>query len=431
MNFDRAFTSPGVVNLSMKLISSLLAGMACFASIVTVAAGGDWAGWRGPTHDGIAAGGQKIPVQWGDKKNVLWKVAIPGRGHASPTVVGDRIFLPTADEKQRVESVLCLDRTDGSLIWRKDLHRDGFTKKGHRLHKSHASSSVAWDGERAIVNFMSGNAIHTTALDRNGRQLWQTKITDYVTHQGYGSSPFIYKSLVLISADNKGGGCLAGLDRKKGSVIWKNDRPKLPNYPSPVVYKLLGKDQLLMSGCDLVTSLDPLTGKTHWEIEGSTTECVVTMVTDGKRVFTGGGYPRNHTVAITADGSGKVAWQNSTRIYVPSMIAKDGHLYATSDSGFAICWNSATGEELWKERLGGDFFASPVMLEERIYATNLRGKTYVFDASPKGFKLIATNQLGFESYASPVICGDRLYLRVAKRDSGARQEYLYCIGFDQ
>ena len=121
-----------------------------------------------------------------------------------------------------------------------------------------------------------------------------------------------------------------GLGREaKGGVIWSHERPKFPNYPSPVVYNLFGKDQMLMSGCDLVTSLNPLTGNVLWEIEGSTTECVVTMVTDGERAFTGGGYPRNHTVAVRADGSGKIAWQNSMRIYVPSMIVKNGHLYAT------------------------------------------------------------------------------------------------------
>lgn len=398
---------------------------------IVVASAGDWPGWRGPTHDGIAEAGQRLPIKWDANQNVLWKVKIPGRGHASPTVVEDRIFLPTADEAKQIEAVLCLDRKTGKLLWRKDLHQGGFTKKGHRLHKSHASSSVAWDGKRAFINFMSGDAVHTSALDRNGKLLWKKKITDYITHQGYGSSPFIYKSLVLVSADNKGGGCIAGLDRETGSIIWKNDRPKLPNYPSPVVYNVDGRDQLFMSGCDLVSSFDPLTGKTLWEIKESTTECVVTIVTDGKRVFTGGGYPRNHTVAIEADGSGKVAWHNTARVYVPSMIVKNGHLFATMDAGLAVCWDSATGEEKWRERLGGNFFASPVMLGNRIYATNVRGKTFVFKATPDEFKILAENQLGFESYASPVICGNRIYLRVAQRNGGKRQEYLYCIGFPE
>ena len=173
-----------------------------------------------------------------------------------------------------------------------------------------------------------------------------------------------------------------------------------------------------------------LTGKKLWEIPGSTEECVVTMVTDGERVFAGGGYPKNHTVAVLADGSGKVAWQNTARVYVPSMIAKAGHLYAVMDAGVAICWKSDTGEELWKERLGGDFFASPVLVGDRIYASNVSGKTFVFTATPKEFKLLAQNQLGEEAYASPVICDGRIYLRVATKGA-ARQEHLFCVGAEK
>jgi outer membrane protein assembly factor BamB len=132
-------------------------------------------------------------------------------------------------------------------------------------------------------------------------------------------------------------------------------------------------------------------------------------------------------MAMMADGSGTVAWENKTRVYVPTMIAKAGHLYAVIDAGMAICWKSDTGEELWKERLGGDFFASPVIVDDRIYASNVGGKTFVFEATPKSFKLLAQNQLGDEAYASPVICGGRVYLRVAKKGE-SRQEFLYCVG---
>jgi outer membrane protein assembly factor BamB len=154
---------------------------------------------------------------------------------------------------------------------------------------------------------------------------------------------------------------------------------------------------------------------------------VTTVVTDGERIFVSGGWPKNFTMAVVADGSGKIAWQNNTRVYVPSMIAKAGHLYAVTDAGIAICWKSETGEELWKERLGGDFFASPVMVGERIYASNVRGQTFVFEATPARFRILAQNQLGDEAYASPVICDNRIYLRVAKRGD-SRQEFLYCIG---
>jgi outer membrane protein assembly factor BamB len=386
----------------------------------------DWPAWRGPTFDGIAASGQNPPVQWGETESIVWKTPIPGRGHGSPTVMGDRIFLATADRVKQSQSVLCLDRLTGRLVWQTEVHGSK-ADPGKHSNSSAASSTVACDGEQLFINFLNGGAVHTTALDVNGRVLWQQKICDYVTHQGFASSPVIHESLVLVSADHRGGGVVVGLDRKTGKIVWSESRPKLPNYTSPAILKAAGRTQMVMAGCNLVTSLDPLTGKKLWEVAGSTEECVGSAVTDGVRVFAGGGYPRNHTMAMMADGSGTVAWQNNTRVYVPTMIAKAGHLYAVIDAGMAICWKSDTGEELWKERLGGDFFASPVMVDDRIYASNVGGKTFVFEATPKSFKLLAQNQLGDEAYASPVICGGRVYLRVAKKGE-SRQEFLYCVG---
>ena len=293
---------------------------------------------------------------------------------------------------------------------------------------SQASSTPACDGERFYVNFANGGGAYTTALDRDGKIVWQTKVTDYVVHQAYGSSPAIYQDLVLVTADNKKAGVVAALDRKTGNVAWKVKRPKKPNYPSPVVLKVAGREQLVVTGCDLVTSLDPSTGKKLWEIPGATTECVTTTVTDGLHVYSSGGYPKNHVSAVRADGSGKVAWRNNVRVYVPSMIVRDGYLYGIADAGIAYCWKSDTGEEKWKGRLGGTFSASLTLSGDHLYAANEAGECFVFEASPKGFNLIAKNQLGDEIFATPVICGDRLYQRVAHRDGSKRQEMLYCIG---
>jgi outer membrane protein assembly factor BamB len=386
----------------------------------------DWPEWRGPTRDGIAALGQVAPLHWSESENIVWKTPLPGRGHGSPTVVGDRIYLPAADQEKQSQSVLCLDRRSGRVIWQTPVHHSK-ADPGKHSNSSAASSTVACDGELLFINFLNSGAVYTTALDLNGEIVWQSKVCDYVTHQGFGSSPVIYESLVLVSADHRGGGVVAGLDRKSGRIIWTQARPKLPNYMTPAVFQLEGQPQMVLGGCNLVTSFEPLTGKKLWEVEGSTEECVGTAVTDGVRVFTSGGYPRNHLVAVFADGSGRIAWQNNTRVYVPSMIVKAGHLYAVLDAGMAVCWKSDTGEELWKERLGGEFFTSPVMVGDRMYASNVSGKTFVFEATPSHFKLLAQNQLGDETYASPVICGGRLYLRVAKRGE-SRQEFLYCIG---
>jgi outer membrane protein assembly factor BamB len=413
-------------HISILVCAGIVLVLSANAVSAAINAAKDWPAWRGPTRDGIAAPGQNPPIQWSETEGILWKAPVPGRGHGSPTVVGDRIYLATADRVTQTQSVLCLDRRTGKLVWQTEVHSGG-ADPGKQSNSSAASSTVACDGERLYINFLNGGAVHTTALDLNGKQLWQQKICDFTTHQGFGSSPVLHGSLVLVSADHRSGGTIAGLDRLTGKVVWSQARPKIPNYTTPAILRIKGHDQMVLAGCNLISSFDPLTGKKLWEVDGSTEECVVTMVTDGERVFASGGYPKNHTVAILADGSGKVAWQNIARVYVPSMIAKEGHLYAVMDAGLAVCWKSDTGEELWKERLGGDFFASPVMVGERIYASSLRGKTFVFEATPKGFKSVAENQLGDEAYASPVICDGRIYLRVAKKGD-TRQEFLYCIG---
>ena len=293
---------------------------------------------------------------------------------------------------------------------------------------SQASATVACDGERVFANFLHDGGVYTTALNLDGKQLWQTRVSDFITHQGFGSSPAIYRSLVLVSTDNKAGGVIAALDRRDGSVVWKRERPKLPNYTSPIVLHVAGRDQLLLSGCDLMSSYDPLTGNVLWEVEGSTTECVGSIVTDGQLVFASGGYPKKLTLAVRADGSGVIAWQNSTQTYVPSMVVHKGSLFTVTDAGIVYCWNSTTGEELWKNRIGGTFNTSPVLVGELLFATDQEGKTTVFRATPEGFQLVAENRLGEDVYATPVFCGGQIFMRIAHGAGEARQEWLYAIG---
>ena len=268
----------------------------------------------------------------------------------------------------------------------------------------------------------------TTAISLDGKQVWQTKICDYIEHQGYGSSPALYQSLVLVSGDNKAGGAVAGLDRSSGQIVWSRERPKLPNYPSPILLHVAGKDQLILTGCDLISSFEPLTGKTLWETGGATTECVTSTVTDGKRVFSSGGYPKNHMSAILADGSAKLEWENESRLYVPSLLIYQGHLYGVLDAGVAVCWSSETGKELWKSRLGGTFTASPVLVGDQIFATNESGDTIVFAADPKEYRELAKSHLGDQVFASLVICNSRIFYRAASLNGTNRDEFLYCIG---
>ncbi len=387
----------------------------------------DWPAWRGPTGNGVAAADQTPPLRWSPSENVIWSAPVPGRGHSSPSVVGERVVLATAEEERELRSVLCWDRATGQLRWKTDVHQGGLDRKGNKK-TTQASATVACDGPRLYVNFLNDGAVFTTALDLEGKQLWQTKVCDFATHQGFGSSPALFGEMVFVTADSRGGGLVAALDRTSGRIVWQEKRPEKANYASPVVLKAAGRDQLLVSGCDLVSSFVPGSGEKLWEIEGATTECVTTIVTDGSRVFVSGGYPRKHVQAVLADGSAKTAWENTTQVYVPSMIVHQGYLYAVLDAGIAACWKSDTGEEMWKERLGGTFTASLVLAGEQLFATNEAGQTFVFRAQPTKYEAVAQNQLGDEVYATPAICDSRIYMRVIERAGGQRQEMLYCLG---
>ena len=388
----------------------------------------DWPWWRGTDLTGIASADQHPPVKWSDTENVVWSAPVPGRSHGSPIVVGEQVVLTAADAERNVQSVLCFDRTTGKRLWETIVHEGGLDVKNNEK-SSMASASAACDGKRYFVNFLNGDSVYMTALDRDGGKLWQTKLSNYINHQGFGSSPLLYKDLVIGVSDNKGGGAIVAMNRATGAIVWKKDRPAKPNYPSPVIFNVGGKDQLFLTGCDLVTSLNPLTGETFWEVEGATTECVTTTVTDGKHIYTSGGYPKNHVSAIVADdGSGKMAWENPTRSYVPSLLSRDGYLFAVMDAGIAMCWKSDTGKEVWKGRLGGTFSSSPVMVGDLIYASNEEGETYIFKASAEKLQIVATNKLGTSVFSTPAICGNRLYNRVAVDKDGKRQEFLFCIG---
>ena len=387
----------------------------------------DWPWWRGATHDGIANPDQHPPLNWSDSQNIVWKANLPGRSHGSPIVVGDQVVVTAADIDRTVQTVLCFDRKTGKPLWETVVHEKGLDVKNNEK-SSMASAAAACDGDRFFVNFLNGDSVYMTALDRQGKKLWQTKLSAYINHQGFGSSPLLYQDLVIGVSDNKGGGAIVAMNRATGDIVWQKTRPAKPNYSSPVIFNVEGKDQLFLIGCDLVTSLNPATGETFWEVEGSTTECVTTPVTDGHRIFTSGGYPKNHVSAVAADGSGKIVWENPTRSYVPSLLTRDGYLFAVMDAGIAMCWKSDTGKEVWKGRLSGTFSSSPVLMGDLIYAANEEGQTFVFKASTEKLEIVATNQLGNSVFATPAICGGRIYQRVAHDVDGRRQEVLYCIG---
>lgn len=390
---------------------------------------GDWPWWRGANYDGTAEAGQQPAVEWSDKINVAWRTSVPGRGYSSPTVVGNRIFITTADDKAQVQSVLCFDRKTGKQLWKNDVNRGELPSRINRKN-THATPTIACDGSLLFAVFYCREGIQVAALDLNGEPVWKSEAGRFDPQQykhGYGSSPLLYGDVVIIAGDYDGDAFLTALDRKTGKNAWRIKRPSMCNYSSPIAGRIGGRDQLLISGSDLVASYNPKNGKLLWETPATTQATVGTIVWDRDLVFAAGGYPKPGTFCIRADGSGEIVWKNGKRIYEQSMLALDGYLYAISDAGIVYCWKAETGAEMWSERLRGPVSASPILAGNNIYISNERGTTWVFQATPERFTLIAENQLGSEAFASPAICGNQIFIRVADQVDERRQESLYCI----
>lgn len=403
-------------------------GVEITAAEATTTDESDWASWRGTSGSGVAPD-QPIPTTWSQQDNVTWQAQVPGRGHGSPVVVGDRVFLATADQASEKQSVVAFSRSDGALQWQTTVSTGGFPSASQMHGKSsHANGTLACDGKRLFGAFLANDEIMAFGLDLSGEVLWKTVVGSFNSKFGYAPSPTLYQSTVIFATDNRGGGCIAALDRASGKIAWRKPRPAISTYSSPIMATVAGRDQLLLSGCRELTSYDPATGSEIWRCDGLAEATCGTVVWDERHVFASGGYPQSETMCVLADGSSEKVWSNSAKAYEPSMVLYEGHLYLVTDKGIAHCFVAATGEEKWVQRLGGSFSASPVVCNGLIYVSNDRGKTYVIKASPDGCQVVAENQLGTDAYASPAISEGQVFLRVGTDGSRGRQELLYCLG---
>lgn len=385
-----------------------------------------WPSWRGPQGNGWATT-QEVRTQWSESEGVRWMSDVPGRGHASPIVVGDLVLLATAVDGEQKQRVLAYDKTSGEKLWDTVVHEGNFPSKRENHHKStNANSTLASDGRQAYVAFFNDGKIFATALDLNGNQVWQKELGVFNSKFGFAPSPLLYKSFVIFTADHRGGGYLAALDAETGEIAWRIARDAKNSHSSPTIATVGGKEQLLISGCDRVASYDPATGEQLWSTSCLAETTCGTIVVDKDKVYASGGYPDRQTICLSADG--KKIWENQTKIYEPSMLAVDDYLFAVSDDGIAYCWSGQEGNVLWRKRLGGNFSASPVLCNGQLYVSNLSGKTYVFQASPEGYREIAVNRLGTDCYASPAMVDGNIFLRVGFQNGGSRQEKLVCIG---
>lgn len=384
----------------------------------------DWPWWRGPNRDNVAID-SNVLSEFSDSKNIVWKTEVPGRGHGSATVVGDRIFLCSADETQQTQMVLCYDRSTGESMWQRTIHTSGLPSSGNMHPKStHANGTPACDGQSVFAAFLNGDQILLSSLTVDGEVNWTKDLGFFNAKFGYAPSPCLFESLVIVSADNRGGSFLAAVHRDTGDIVWRIARSNQDTYSSATIVPMESGPQLIISGDRKVVSYDPNTGKENWSCNGTAEATCGTVVWWNNLVFASGGYPQRETVAIDAT-TGQQVWSDDVKCYEQSMLVAGDHLYAVTDDGIAICRDAATGKRTWRERLAGPVSASPILVGNRIYATNEKGVTWVFEATPDKYKQIAKNQLGTSGFATFTICRDRIYARTTDRSNAG---LLYCIG---
>jgi outer membrane protein assembly factor BamB len=389
-------------------------------------AGENWPQWRGPRGDGTSHE-QRVPVRWGPDENIAWQSEVPGKGHASPIVWQDRVFVVTCLEDAQQRVLLCFDRRTGRKLWQRVVLYSPLEEK-HQLN-SFASSTPATDGQSVYVTFLDRHEMVVAAYDFSGSQRWLVRPGPFSSKHGYCSCPVLFEDKVIVNGDHDGDAYLVALDRATGRTRWKTDREnKTRSYSTPIIRRIDGRVQMVLSGSKCVASYDPRDGSRHWILDGPTEQFVASMVYNGKLLFLTAGYPELHMMAIRPDGSGNVtdthvAWRTRKgAAYVPSPIAEGDYFLAVSDGGVASCFKAASGERLWMERLGTHYSSSLVSAAGLVYFTSDEGITTVVRPAAK-LDVVVRNKLGESSYASPAITGAQIYFRGEK--------HLFCIGAAQ
>jgi outer membrane protein assembly factor BamB len=400
----------------------------CFILIVSTslfsAQGENWPQWRGPAGDGTSME-TNLPVKWDSVTNVLWKIPVPGTGHSSPIIWGDRLFTFTALPESNEKILLCYDCTNGKLLWQKTVLKSPF--EGKHNDNSFASGTPSTDGTLVFVSFLDGEDAVVEAYDFKGEKIWSRRPGKFSSPHGYSCSPVIYKDKVIINGNSKGDSFMAALSRSDGHTIWKVKHEKAAHsFSTPIFRELSGKMQMIFLGNREVASYNPEDGSKYWFINGPSEDFCSSPVYSEKAglLLISSAWPQRHLLAIRPDGKGDVsgsniAWRSTEgAFYVPSPVCTGDYLISTMTNGTVHCIEAATGKILWKNILGKQY-PSPVTANGLVYIPNDAGVISVIKPGP-AFECLATNNMGERMNASPAISNGRIYIRTSKK--------LYCIG---
>lgn len=379
-----------------------------------------WSRWRGPSGQGIVRTG-KYTDTWSPTKGTKWKVAVPGRGHSSPIIWRDHIFLTTEYDDGARLSMLAFRRADGKQLWETFVPTDGVE---HVYPKnSRASATAVTDGKLVFASFGTHGL---AAFDFAGKMVWHTPVGKLNNYHGSAGSPILHQDRIFIYQDHRGtqdtGSFVAAYDKNTGKQIWKTARAATTGWGTPIVIRAGEREELIVSSQQAVQAYDPETGKELWTVAGMTREVIPTpVVAEGLVICSAG--RQGPTIAIRPGGSGDVtathvAWSSPKGSpFVPSGIVVDGVLYLVNDiQSILTAHDVKTGEVLYQGRLGvarkEGFSASPIALDGKVFFTNDDGETFVLKAG-REFSLLHTNTLGEQTLASPALVDGRWYFRTA------------------
>ena len=444
-------SSAGGVLLPALVAVAALAGGPTSTGPIQAGAEPDWPGWRGPGAG--ARAGSAAPLRWGAGENIRWKRRIEGRGHSSPIVVGDLVFLTAASSGEAVPGagavvhfmggeeflhpdslgadrrlevrLLALDRGSGEVRWQRAVRSGVLPFDNRHRVGSYANPTPVSDGERVIVWFGS-QGLHAFAL--GGEALWSREFGGVGTMgMGVATSPVLVPDLGLVILQNDveagEGSFLAGIETVTGAVRWRVPRSQPAGWATPLAVRGADGSSLIVAvGAREIVAYGAADGAERWRVAGLTGNAVPSPVASGDGlVFCATGYPRKRVMALDA-GDGSLVWSyGKGQGYVPSPVFHRGVLYLVSDGGILTALEGASGEVVYeggRAPLPSRFFSSPVVAGERLYLTSEDGDTHIIRAGPR-FSVLATNSLDEPVMASPAIVDGAIYLRGA--------EHLYAI----
>jgi len=384
----------------------------------------NWPRFRGENGTGISSD-KDLPVEI-DGSKPLWKIDLKGGGNASPIVWEGKIFLQEASDDASERSLNCYSLADGKLLWSKSV--PGEKSNTHKFN-SQASGTPCTDGQRIYVPIWNGVELSITAFDFKGEQIWTRNLGKFACQHGPGHSPIVYKDKVILLHDQDGSSVVIAFDSSTGKTVWEAPRtPSSANFATPAIADNNGTPELIVTTSPAFTAYDPDTGKELWNYTWANKLRTVGSPVIGAGVVvvgSGNGGGNRNTVAVKCGGTGDVtashlAWTGSKAFpYVPCMLMWGEQLFTVNDRGVAYCHLARTGEQVWEQRLGGNFFASPVMVDEKIYAINDVGDLYVI-AAGANFKQLHKTSLNDAVMATPAVADSKLIVRSA--------HYLSCYG---